>query len=460
MTRAGFIGLGSQGAGMAQRIMEMGVPMTLWARTPTSLEPFRGAALATDPAELGRMSDVVGICVTDGAAVREVTLGPTGVLAGMAAGERARYPLHDRHDECGELAREAGRGGVQVIDAPVSGGGAAAAAGSLTVYVGGTQAGVDRARPVLETYGNPVLHMGPLGSGLRTKLINNALNAAHFGLAHDAMATGKALGLDVGRLGEALKSGSGRSFSLEILVGLGSLDGIAGHMGPLLSKDIGLFRGETRPVAVVETQSLLDAADRFLAIVDLPRPGVSLMSGPTRVPRSSVDVRTRHRGQEPPVDPVGFWEDDWTRALEAHGERAVADAEFLGVGPLTIRIDHRGWTLGVRQGRLEVTAARPAARQVDLDQAAFTDLVLERKTAFGLAMAGRVAGDDQSVQLFCAWDAVLRSVLAGRYVYRPGEVVLRDPDGRPLDLNQEFQLGEATDEAAAAHFLAERVSCC
>ena len=179
------------------------------------------------------------------------------------------------------------------------------------------------------------------------------------------------------------------------------------------------------------------------------------MSGPTRVPRSSVDVRTRHRGQEPPVDPVGFWEDDWTRALEAHGERAVADAEFLGVGPLTIRIDHRGWTLGVRQGRLEVTAARPAARQVDLDQAAFTDLVLERKTAFGLAMAGRVAGDEQSVQLFCAWDAILRSVLAGRYVYRPGEVVLRDPNGRPLDLNQEFKLGEATDEAAAAHFLAE-----
>ncbi len=273
MTRAGFIGLGSQGAGMAQRIMEMGVPMTLWARTPTSLEPFRGgAALATDPAELGRMSDVVGICVTDGAAVREVTLGPTGVLAGMAPESVLVVHSTIGTDECAELAREAGRGGVHVIDAPVSGGGAAAAAGSLTVYVGGTQSGVDRARPVLETYGNPVLHMGPLGSGLRTKLINNALNAAHFALAHDAMATGKALGLDVGRLGEALKSGSGRSFSLEILVGLGSLDGIAGLMGPLLSKDIGLFRGETRPVAVVETQSLLDAADRFLAIVDLPHP--------------------------------------------------------------------------------------------------------------------------------------------------------------------------------------------
>ena len=238
------------------------------------------------------MSDVVGICVTDGAAVREVTLGPTGVLAGMAPESVLVVHSTIGTDECAELAREAGRGGVQVIDAPVSGGGAAAAAGSLTVYVGGAQSGVDRARPVLETYGNPVLHMGPLGSGLRTKLINNALNAAHFALAHDAMATGKALGLDVGRLGEALKSGSGRSFSLEILVGLGSLDGIAGLMGPLLSKDIGLFRGETRPVAVVETQSLLDAADRFLAIIDPPAPG----SQPDEWadPGPSVECRRSH----------------------------------------------------------------------------------------------------------------------------------------------------------------------
>ena len=70
MTRAGFVGLGSQGRGMADRIIEMGVPTTLWARRPETLEPFRGrAAFAPDPAELGRSSDVVGVCVTDDNAV-------------------------------------------------------------------------------------------------------------------------------------------------------------------------------------------------------------------------------------------------------------------------------------------------------------------------------------------------------------------------------------------------------
>jgi 3-hydroxyisobutyrate dehydrogenase len=273
MTTAGFIGLGSQGAGMAQRIIEKGVPTTLWARRSKSLDPFRGrAAFAVDPAELGRASEVVGICVTDGAAVREVTLGATGVLAGMTEGSVLAVHSTIGTDECAEIAEAAARRGVDVIDAPVSGGGAAAAAGALTVYVGGTAASVERARPVLETYGDPVLHMGALGSGLRTKLINNVLNAAHFALAHDAMAIGVEFGLDAQQLGVALTSGSGRSFSLEVLVGLGSLDAISAHAGPLLAKDVGLFSREPAPSTGSARDVLLAPADRFLALVGRPRP--------------------------------------------------------------------------------------------------------------------------------------------------------------------------------------------
>jgi 3-hydroxyisobutyrate dehydrogenase len=270
MTRAGFIGLGSQGAGMAQRLIEQGVPTTLWARREVSLEPFAGTAVvAADPVELGRMSDVVGICVTDGAAVRDVTLGPRGVLAGM--GEGSVLALHSTigADECAEISDAAAARGVDVIDAPVSGGGAAAAAGRLTVYVGGADVAVARARPVLETYGDPVLHMGALGAGLRTKLLNNALNAAHFALAHDAFALGDALGLDPTTLGEALRNGSGRSFSLEVFVGLRSFDAIADHVGPIMSKDIGLFEHETSDAA--ERAGLLDSADRFLELLGYPR---------------------------------------------------------------------------------------------------------------------------------------------------------------------------------------------
>jgi 3-hydroxyisobutyrate dehydrogenase len=270
MTRAGFIGLGSQGAGMAQRIIGQGVPTTLWARREISLEPFAGSAtFAADPVELGRTSDVVGICVTDGAAVREVTLGPLGVLAGMAEGSVLALHATIGVDECAEIAAAAADRGVIVIDAPVSGGGAVAAEGRLTVYVGGPDDAVARARPVLETYGDPVLHMGALGAGLRTKLLNNALNAAHFALAHDAMAIGTALGLDPATLGEALQNGSGRSFSLEVFVGLRSFDLIADHVGPIMSKDISLFERDTK--ATPDRAVLLDSADRFLELIGHPR---------------------------------------------------------------------------------------------------------------------------------------------------------------------------------------------
>jgi 3-hydroxyisobutyrate dehydrogenase len=272
VTRAGFIGLGSQGAGMAQRIISQGLPTTLWARRGASLEPFVGSAtFASNPVELGRASDVVGICVTDGAAVRDVTLGPGGVLAGM--GEGSVLALHSTigADECGEIAQAAAARGVDVIDAPVSGGGAVAAEGRLTVYVGGADDAVARARPVLETYGDPIFHMGALGAGLRTKLLNNALNAAHFALAHDAIAIGSSLGLDPATLGEALRNGSGRSFSLEVFVGLRSFDLIADHVGPIMAKDISLFERDTK--STPGRTVLLDSADRFLELVGHPRDG-------------------------------------------------------------------------------------------------------------------------------------------------------------------------------------------
>ena len=272
MTTAGFIGLGSQGAGMAHRMIDEGVATTLWARNPATLVAFRGrAAVAASPAELGQRSDVVGVCVTDDDAVREVVLGPTGLLAGMKA--EGVLAIHSTIGTatCAEIDEVARHHGVTVIDAPVSGGGAAAAAGSLTVYVGGPHDGVERARPILGTYGDPVLHMGGLGSGLRTKLINNVLNAAHFGLAHDAMAVGEALGLDPDLLGRALTSGSGRSFALDVYVALGSLDVVAGHIGPLLSKDVGLFGLEVLPTAGTERVTLLRAADRLLSVVGVPR---------------------------------------------------------------------------------------------------------------------------------------------------------------------------------------------
>ena len=169
--------------------------------------------------------------------------------------------------------------------------------------------------------------------------------------------------------------------------------------------------------------------------------------------RYSIDMRTRARTSSAPIDPTDIWHGAWAHALEERSEPAGTDAEFLGLEPLTIRTDGQDWALRVRAGRIVTTPGTVEDLVVDLDLAALAELIQERKSAFGLAIAGRVTGDDRSVQAFCAWDPVLRSVLDGRSLYRPGDVTLQDRGGGTLELDQAFALdGPGSD---AAHFLAE-----
>lgn len=177
------------------------------------------------------------------------------------------------------------------------------------------------------------------------------------------------------------------------------------------------------------------------------------MTVPDRPPRPSVDTRTRSVGEAPPVDPAAFWATEWRDALARHGERAAADAERLDLPPLAIAVEGDVWTLRRRADHVEVVPGRDAALEVSLDRDAFADLVYERRTALGLVIGARVAGHPRANEAFCAWDPVLRSVIDGRGVYRPGDVTLCALDGSPLDLDQQFRFGE--DPTAASHFLAE-----
>ena len=167
----------------------------------------------------------------------------------------------------------------------------------------------------------------------------------------------------------------------------------------------------------------------------------------------SVDTRARAVNATGPDSADAFWTGPWADTLAIHGDRAAADAERLDLPPLTIDVDGTAWTL-LRGGHgIEVRAGVHAALTVGLDTAAFVDLVCERRTALGLVIGARATGDPAANEAFCAWDPVLRSVIDGRGVYRPGDVPLVGADGGPLDLGQRFRLGEG--EADAAHFLAE-----
>lgn len=270
--KVGFIGLGSQGGPMARRIVEGGYETTLWARRPATLEPFADTAaiVAGSPAELAASSDVVCLCVVGDADVEEITGGEGGLLAAMKPGGVIAVHSTVHPDTCRGLAKKAGNKGVSVIDAPVSGGGPAASEGRLLVMVGGDTDVVERCRPVFETYADPVIHLGDLGTGQTTKLLNNLLFTANLGTAATALSLAESLGVSTDRLVEVVSRGSGNSFALNALGGAGGLQRLGGLAGTLLKKDVRLIaqlaeRAEARGGVV------LDAADATLALMGISR---------------------------------------------------------------------------------------------------------------------------------------------------------------------------------------------
>jgi 3-hydroxyisobutyrate dehydrogenase-like beta-hydroxyacid dehydrogenase len=132
--------------------------------------------------------------------------------------------------------------GVDVVDAPVSGGPHDIAAGRLTLFVGGTDDAVSRVRPLLGCYGDPVLHVGPAGAGQKVKLVNNALFAAQIGLLAEAIRLGGRLGVPESTLLTALGHGSATSRVLSLAAAGGSVGSFIDKAGEFISKDVSVVR--------------------------------------------------------------------------------------------------------------------------------------------------------------------------------------------------------------------------
>jgi 3-hydroxyisobutyrate dehydrogenase-like beta-hydroxyacid dehydrogenase len=261
-TKCGFIGLGSQGAPMAQRMIDAGFPVTLWARRPESLERYRGAgaSFAATVAELAAAVDHVGVCVVNDDDVRQVC---GQLIPAMRPGSRIAIHSTIHPETCKAVAEEAAARGVRLIDAPVSGGAPGAEAGTMTVMVGGSAEDLELARPVFESFGKLIVLLGPVGAGQHAKLINNTLMAANLALAHNALACGHELGLSREALVELLKASSGASFALGVAARMPSPAAFQ-HGGALLQKDVRLL-GEVLGESDPAYTPLRDAAVPFLA---------------------------------------------------------------------------------------------------------------------------------------------------------------------------------------------------
>jgi 3-hydroxyisobutyrate dehydrogenase-like beta-hydroxyacid dehydrogenase len=244
VVRVGFIGLGDMGGALATRIIGAGFRTVLWARRQEALTSFAGPGVETarTPAELAAGADMIGICVWDDQAVRDVMYGADGVLAGCRPGTVIAIHSTVHPDTCQELADSAAKRGVVVVDAPVSGGRQVALTGKLVVAVGADEDIFDRCLPVLASFGDPVIHLGQVGAGQFAKLLNNALLAANLVVANDALSLAPSLGLQPDALVRVLQHGSGRSFALDVTIASRNSAAVREQTATSLGKDIGCLK--------------------------------------------------------------------------------------------------------------------------------------------------------------------------------------------------------------------------
>lgn len=249
-----FLGLGAIGAPMAAHLAEGG-GLTVWNRTRTVAEGFAAdhrARVAATPKEAAAAADIVLTCLPTSREVEALLDGPDGLLAGFRRGAllvdcTSGDPATSRRI-AGRLAAQ----GVGFVDAPVSGGTNGAEAGTLAVMVGGDPDAFDRARPVLERFGQRIEHVGPVGAGHALKSVNNALLAVNILAAGEGLAALVKAGVPAATALEVVNASSGRSFVTETLIPERVLTGAwpVTFRLALLAKDVGIARGVLQETGV------------------------------------------------------------------------------------------------------------------------------------------------------------------------------------------------------------------
>jgi len=243
MSQVGFVGAGRMGAPMVRRLVEAGHEVRALGR---SVEKRRGvselgAQPVTDLADVGAEAEVVIVCVLTDEQVQQVCL-ESILLSTMAPGAVLVIHTTGSPRTAESVAAQAGSRGVDVIDAPVSGSPHDIAAGHVTLFVGGSDDAIERARPVLSGYADPILNVGPIGAGQGVKLVNNTLFAAQIGLLHEAVRLGDSLGIDEKRLLDAIGHGSAASRVASIVGASGSVDAFIEMVGEFVDKDVAVVR--------------------------------------------------------------------------------------------------------------------------------------------------------------------------------------------------------------------------
>lgn len=214
----GFIGLGHMGGPMAQNLLKAGHTLKVFDLVPEALKAAvqAGATAAPSAAEAAAGADLVVTMLPASRHVEGLYLGTGGLLDTIAKGTLVLECSTIAPESARKVSKAAAERGIRMLDAPVSGGTAGAAAGTLTFIVGGTPADLQAAMPYLQAMGKNIFHAGDAGAGQVAKICNNMLLGILMAGTAEALALGVANGLDPKTLSDIIAKSSGRNWATEL----------------------------------------------------------------------------------------------------------------------------------------------------------------------------------------------------------------------------------------------------
>ncbi|MGB3288275.1 MAG: NAD(P)-dependent oxidoreductase [Burkholderiaceae bacterium] len=243
--KVGFIGLGTMGGHMAANLIKAGYELLVYDVAPGAVENAvaMGAVAAASVGEVGSRSDVVILMLPNTPDVQSVVYGDQG-LAGHAPAQGLIIDMSTISPVAArQISADLAAQGIAFLDAPVSGGPVGAENGSLTIMAGGEEQAFELARPVLGAMGSTITHVGPAGAGQTLKLCNQLICGINIQAICEALALGRAAGVDLQVLRQVLMGGSAASWMLDKLgPAMIERDAKAGFRIDLMLKDLKLVQ--------------------------------------------------------------------------------------------------------------------------------------------------------------------------------------------------------------------------
>ncbi len=240
-TKIAFIGTGLMGLPMARNLLRAGYPLTAYNRTRSKAEPLQkdGAKLASSPSEAAKDAQIIISIVSDTPDVEQVLTGENGVIRTAKPGSIVIDMSTISPSATRIIAQNLEARGVEMLDAPVSGGDTGAIAGTLSIMVGGKKEILDQSMPILKTMGKTITYCGGHGMGQMTKLCNQVAISLHMLAASEAIAFAEKAGLDPSLMVQAVGSGAAGSWVINNLgTKMVKHDFAPGFMVRLLQKDL------------------------------------------------------------------------------------------------------------------------------------------------------------------------------------------------------------------------------